>query len=201
MAADILLYQTDFVPVGDDQKQHMEITRDIAERFNGIYGNVFTVPQPLLQNVGSRIMSLADPLRKMDKSDENENAYIGLLDEPEVIVKKFKRAVTDSGSGIYASPEKPGITNLMTIYAQAADCTLEEVRGRFEGKGYGDFKKAVGETVAEVLRPIREEALRISADRGQLLRILGAGAEKAAAMAAPTLRDVYDNAGFVRRGD
>ena len=199
MASDILLYQADLVPVGEDQKQHMEIARDIAERFNGVYGDVFTVPRPLMQGVGKRIMSLADPSRKMSKSDENENAYIGLLEEPDQIMQKFKRAVTDSGSGVYASPDKPGVTNLMSIYAQAADLTIEQVQARFEGKGYGDFKKAVGEAVAEALRPVREETRRILADRGYLLSILNDGAAKAAARAASTLRDVYDKVGFVER--
>ena len=158
MAADILLYQTDLVPVGDDQKQHLEIARDIAERFNGIYGNVFKVPEPYIPKVGARIMSLQEPTAKMSKSDENINSYISLLDPPETILRKFKRAVTDSDAVVrYDVENKPGVSNLMSIYSSVTGKTLEEIQNEFEGKGYGDFKIAVGEAVAETLRPIQED--------------------------------------------
>ncbi len=197
MAADILLYQTDLVPVGHDQKQHVEIARDIGERFNGVYGDVFVVPEVVMPKTAARIMSLQDPTRKMDKSDENENAYISLLDEPDVIVKKMKRAVTDSGSGIYESPDKPGVTNLMNIYAQGAGLTMAQVQQHFDGKGYGDFKREVAELVVEVLTPVREETNRLLKDPAQLLAILADGARQAEALAAPTLAAVYDAVGFV----
>ena len=158
MAADILLYQTDLVPVGEDQKQHLELSRDIAERFNGIYGNVFKVPEPYIPKVGARIMSLQDPGSKMSKSDENANSYILLLDPPETIMRKFKRAVTDSEAVIrYDVKNKPGVSNLMSIYSSVTGKTLEQIENEFEGKGYGDFKTAVGEAVVETLRPIQEE--------------------------------------------
>ena len=157
MAADVLLYQTDLVPVGNDQKQHLEIARDIAERFNGVYGNVFQIPEPYIPKVGARIMSLQEPTYKMSKSDDNKNAFISLLDPPQTIVKKFKRAVTDSEAVVsYDVEEKPGISNLISIYASVTGKTLEEIVQEFDGKGYGDFKLAVGEAVAETLRPIQE---------------------------------------------
>ncbi|HZK35259.1 MAG TPA: tryptophan--tRNA ligase, partial [Bacillota bacterium] len=154
MAADILLYQADLVPVGGDQKQHLEIARDIATRFNGVYGNVFTVPQPYIPKVGARIMSLQEPESKMSKSDENQNSYITLLDTPDTIIRKFKRAVTDSEAVVrFDEDKKPGISNLMSIYSSSTGKTYEQIEGEFEGKGYGDFKLAVGEAVAETLRP------------------------------------------------
>ena len=156
MAADILLYQADLVPVGADQKQHLELTRNIAERFNGVYGNVFKVPGPYIPKVGARVMSLQDPTRKMSKSDENANSYVAVLDKPEVIMKKFKRAITDSEAKVRYAEGKDGINNLMGIYSSVTGKTMEEIEHEFDGKGYGDFKTAVGEAVVEHLRPIQE---------------------------------------------
>ncbi|MCL2545562.1 MAG: tryptophan--tRNA ligase [Oscillospiraceae bacterium] len=200
MAADVLLYQADIVPVGEDQKQHMEVARDIAERFNSVYGDIFTIPAPQMPKLGARIMSLQDPSRKMDKSDENENAYISLLDEPDVIMKKCKRAVTDSEGGVYESADKPGVSNLMTIYAQGAGMTMAQVTEHFAGKGYGDFKREVGELVVELLTPIREETARLLADKEYLYGVLRDGAAKAADLATPTLRKVYEAVGFIPQG-
>ena len=156
MAADILLYQTDLVPIGADQKQHLELVRNIAERFNGIYGQTFVVPDGYFPKVAARVMSLQDPTAKMSKSDENVNVKIMLLDDPDLIIKKFRRAVTDSESVIRASEDKPGVTNLMSIYSACTGKSFEEIESEFEGKGYGDFKTAVGETVRDMLRPIQE---------------------------------------------
>ncbi|NMA95118.1 MAG: tryptophan--tRNA ligase, partial [Clostridiales bacterium] len=156
MAADILLYQTDLVPVGEDQKQHLEITRDIAERFNNIYGDVFTVPEGYIPKVGARIMSLQDPTSKMSKSDENPNSFIGILDDPDTIMRKFRRAITDSDTEIrYDEQDKAGISNLMSIYSCMTGKDFDEIEKEFVGKGYGDFKTAVGESVIEVLKPIQ----------------------------------------------
>ena len=158
MAADILLYQADLVPVGGDQKQHVEICRDIATRFNGIYGETFKLPDPYIPKVGARIMSLTTPTSKMSKSDPNPNGYILLMDKPEDIMRKFKRAVTDSDSRIIFDPQnKPGVSNLLQIYALATGKTIEQAAAEFDGKGYGEFKPAVGEAVVELLRPIREK--------------------------------------------
>ena len=156
MAADILLYQADVVPVGVDQKQHLEITRDIANRFNGIYGDVFTIPEAYIGKSTAKIMSLQDPTKKMSKSDENPNASILLMDDPDTIIRKFKRAVTDSDMDIRYSDDKPGIQNLINIYSCITNKTIEEVEKEFEGKGYGDFKLAVGETVVSRLKPLQD---------------------------------------------
>jgi tryptophanyl-tRNA synthetase len=197
MAADILLYQTDLVPVGDDQKQHLEIARDIAGRFNGLYGNVFKIPEPYIPKVGARIMSLQDPTSKMSKSDENSNAYITLLDSPETILRKFKRAVTDSEAVVrYDLEEKPGISNLMSIYASVTGKNLDDIRQEFEGKGYGDFKAAVGEAVAETLRPIQESYNELMAARDYLQDIMKKGAEDANRIARRTLGKVYRKIGL-----
>lgn len=197
MAADILLYNSDLVPVGADQKQHLEITRDIALRFNGIYGNVFTVPEPYIPKAGARVMSLQDPTRKMSKSDENINAWVAILDKPEDIMRKFKRAVTDSDSKVCVGDGKDGINNLITIYSAVTGRTPEEITAEFEGKGYGAFKAAVGEAVIEELRPIRERYERIIADKGELDRIYKEGAEKASRIAYKTLSKVMKKVGFV----
>ncbi len=157
MAADILLYKPDYVPVGDDQKQHVEITRDIAGRFNGIYGDVFKMPEAYIPKVGARVMSLQDPSKKMSKSDENPNAFISLLDKPEDIVRKINRAVTDSEAVVKLGEGKLGVNNLIGIYSTITGKTPDEVAAEFDGKGYGDFKKAVGEAVVEELRPVREK--------------------------------------------
>ena len=199
MAADILLYQADLVPVGEDQRQHVEITRNIAQRFNGIYGDVFTMPEAYIPEVAARVMSLSEPDKKVSKSSPNENSYILVMDKPEVILRKFKRAVTDSEGGIYRSPDKPGVTNLIEIYAAVTGTTPEAVESEFAGKGYGDFKPAVGEAVIETLRPIREETERLLADKGYLESLYRQGAEKAAAIANRTLRKVHKKVGFAPR--
>ncbi len=199
MAADILLYQAALVPVGQDQKQHVELTRDIAQRFNGIYGDVFTVPEPYIPEVGARVMSLTEPEKKMSKSSPNLNSYILVMDSPEDIMRKFKRAVTDSGGGVFRAPDKAGISNLIDIYAASTGKTAAEVEAEFEGRGYGEFKPAVGEAVVELLRPIREETKRLMADKGELQRLYQSGAEKAGAIAARTLSKVHKKLGFVPR--
>lgn len=199
MASDILLYQADVVPVGADQMQHLEITRDIAERFNNIYGDVFTIPEAYVGKVGARIMSLQDPTKKMSKSDENVNASIYLLDEPDAIIRKFKRAVTDSGSEILYSDEKPGIRNLIDIYSVCTGKTVDEVVKEFDGKGYGDFKLAVGESVVDVLKPIQDRMNDLSKDKAYLDGIIKANAEKANYFANKTLRRVQKKIGFPER--
>ena len=198
MAADILLYQADLVPVGADQKQHLEITRDIAERFNNLYGEVFTVPDGYIPKVGARIMSLQEPERKMSKSDENENGYIALLDPPDVITRKIKRAITDSDTenAIRVAPEKPGVSNLIGIYSVLTEKTTQQVEEEFAGKGYGAFKPAVAETIVETLKPIQDKYQAYLSDKAQLEALMKDRAEKAAAIASSTLRKVYKKIGF-----
>lgn len=198
MAADILLYQTDLVPVGDDQKQHVELTRDIAERFNGIYGDVFKIPEPYIPKVGARIMNLQNPLSKMSKSEQDAGGCICLLDKPEDILRAFKRAVTDSGSEVRYDPqEKPGISNLMQIYAVCTGKSFEEIEREFAGKGYGDFKMAVGEATVALLRPLQEEYNRLMADKAYLEDVFAEGAQRASAVAEKTLAKVYRKVGFL----
>ena len=197
MAADILLYQPDFVPVGQDQKQHIEITRDIACRFNGIYGDVFKVPEPYIAKVGARVMSLQDPTKKMSKSDENLNSYIAILDKPEDIIRKINRAVTDSEARVAVGENKLGINNLIGIYSTITGKTAEEIEAEFEGKGYGEFKKAVGEAVVEELRPIRENYERLIKDKKELERLYKEGAEKAAKLANRTLFKAMKKVGYI----
>jgi tryptophanyl-tRNA synthetase len=198
MASDILLYQTDTVPVGDDQKQHVEIARDIAERFNNIYGNVFTIPEPKIMKVGARIMSLTNPSKKMSKSDEKAD-YVSLTDSPDVIVSKFKKAVTDSDSGIYFDEEnKPGISNLLTIYSVATGKTIDEAVKEFDLKGYGDFKKAVGEAVVSEIRPIQEKYQKIMADKAYLKEVSDKGAENARRIAGRTYEKVARKVGLAK---
>ncbi|MBS7223814.1 MAG: tryptophan--tRNA ligase [Clostridiaceae bacterium] len=200
MAADILLYQTDMVPVGVDQLQHIELARNIAQRFNGVYSDTFTMPEPYIPKAGAKIMSLADPARKMSKSDENQNGYILLMDKPEDIMRKFKRAVTDSDARIVMDPEnKPGVSNLMSIYALATGKTIEEVEAEFAGKGYGDFKPAVGEAVVELLRPIREQTEDLLKNKDYLEQVYRNGAQKASYLARKTIDKVYRKVGFVGR--
>ncbi len=199
MAADILLFNADLVPIGSDQRQHLELARDVALRFNGIYGDVFTVPDGYYPKVGARVMSLQDPTSKMSKSDENENAKIMLTDEPDAIVRKFKRAVTDSGSEVRAAADKPGVTNLIEIYGALCGKTAAQVQSEFSGRGYGEFKLAVGEQVADSLRPVQEEYRRILADKQYLECVLRDSAEKAEAVAGKTVRKVYKKVGFVER--
>ena len=200
MAADILLYQADYVPVGEDQKQHCELTRDIAMRFNNIYGETFKVPEPYIPKVGARIMSLGNPTSKMSKSDPQGCVF--LMDKPEEIARKFKRAVTDSDTENcvrYAPEEKPGVANLMSIYSSVTGKSFPEIEKEFEGKGYGVFKPAVGEAVIETLRPVREEAERMLADKAYLQQVYTEGAQKASYIARKTLRKVYKRIGFVEK--
>lgn len=199
MAADILLYQADLVPVGADQKQHLELSRDIAERFNGRYGNVFTVPEGFIPKNGARVMSLQDPTRKMSKSDENVNACVSLLDTPEVIMKKFKRAVTDSEAKVCVGEGKEGVNNLIGIYSAVTGKTAEEITNEFEGKGYGDFKVAVGEAVVEELRPVRERYEQYIKDKAYLEESWRKGAEFADRLAQRTLAKTMKKIGFVGR--
>ena len=198
MAADILLYQPDYVPVGADQKQHCELTRNIAERFNGLYGSVFTVPEPYIMKSGARVCSLQDPTKKMSKSDENQNSFISLKDNADTILRKFKRAVTDSEAKVYHSPEKPGVSNLMDIYSAVTGRTMEQIQAEFEGKGYGDFKVAVAEAVIEELRPIQQRFDELMKDKGELEAQMKIGAEKASRVADRTLRKVMKKIGFVQ---
>ncbi len=200
MAADILLYQTHLVPVGEDQKQHVELTRDIAHRFNTIYGDVFTMPEPFIPKLGARIMSLTTPENKMSKSDKDPGGCIYLLDKPEDILRAFKRAVTDSDTVVRYDPEnKKGVSNLMTIYSAATGKTLEEIENEFTGKGYGDFKLAVGEAVVELLRPIREKTEDLLKNKDYLVSVYREGAERASRTAYKTLRKVYKKVGFPER--
>ncbi len=198
MAADILLYQTDLVPVGQDQTQHVEIARDIAIRFNNRYGETFRVPKTLVYKQGAKICSLQDPTKKMSKSDENPNACVFMTDDRDTIIRKFKRAVTDSGSEINFSEDKPGISNLLSIYCAFKNRTAEEAEREFEGMGYGDFKLCVGETVADALAPVQAEQTRILADKEYLSGVLARGAEQAFRAARKTLDKVYRKIGFYR---
>lgn len=199
MAADILLYQADVVPVGKDQLQHLEITRDIAGRFNAIYGDVFTIPEPYIGKTGAKIMSLQDPTKKMSKSDENPNASILLMDDKDTIIRKFKRAVTDSEAKVCYRDEQPGIKNLIDIYSTCTGKTPAETEAEFDGKGYGDFKLAVGEAVAGVLTPIQEEVARLEKDKAYIDSIIKENADKANYYATKTLRKVQKKVGFPER--
>lgn len=198
MAADILLYLTDIVPVGADQKQHLEITRDLAARFNSRYSETFKIPTPYIPKQGGKIMSLYNPLVKMSKSDENENAYISLTDTEEVIMRKFKRAVTDSGSEIKASKDKPGITNLLNIYCAFTDKTLEDAESQFADTAYGNFKISVAEAVIQKLLPLQKKQQQLLADKAYLDGIIKNGAEKANIAANKTLSKVYRKIGFYK---
>ena len=198
MAADILLYKADYVPVGADQKQHLEITRDIAERFNNIYGNVFKIPEPYIGRTGAKVMSLQDPTKKMSKSDTNVKAFISMLDKPETIIKKMKSAVTDSDACVRFDEEnKAGISNLMGIYSCCTGLSMEEIEREFEGKGYGDFKQRVGEAVAEELRPIQAEFDRLMRDEAYLKDCMRKGAERASMIAQRTLDKAMKKIGYV----
>ena len=198
LVSDILLYQAACVPVGEDQKQHLELTRDLAVRFNNRYGPTFTVPEPyILKDSGARVMSLADPSRKMSKSDENANAFVTMTDDKDTIVRKFKRAVTDSGSEVRYDPAaKPGISNLLTIYHAFTGKSIAECEKEFAGKGYGDFKLAVGEAVADAVAPIRAEQARLLADKAYLQEVMKGGRERAARLAYRTLAKVYRKVGL-----
>ena len=200
MAADILLYQTDYIPVGEDQKQHCELTRDIAIRFNNIYGDTFKVPEPYIPKVGARVMGLSNPTSKMSKSDPTGCVF--LMDKPEEIARKFKRAITDSDTENcvrWDPANKPGVTNLMSIYSSVTGERFDEIEKEFAGRGYGDFKPAVGDAVIETLRPIRENAEQMIAEKAYLQDVYTKGAEKASAIARRTLRKVYKKVGFVEK--
>ncbi len=200
MAADILLYQPDFVPVGEDQKQHVELTRDVATRFNNLYGQTFKIPEPYIPKVGARVMSLTSPESKMSKSDKDQNGCVYLMDDPDTILRKFKRAVTDSDTERcvrFDPAAKPGVSNLMQIYAACTGKDYAAIEAEFEGKGYGAFKPAVGEAVVETLRPLREESLRIMQDKAYLEQVYKAGAEKASYVANKTMRKVKKKVGLV----
>ncbi|MDR1101546.1 MAG: tryptophan--tRNA ligase [Clostridiales bacterium] len=200
MAADILAYQADLVPVGADQKQHLELCRDVAVRFNGIYGETFKIPEPFIPKEGARIMSLQDPSMKMSKSDPNSNGYILLLDKPDTIMKKIKRAVTDSVGEVRfdaENPERAGINNLISIYSAATGKDFEQIAHEFEGKGYGAFKQAAGEAIIDVLAPLQEEYGRLSNDKEYVRSVYTKSAEQAREAAQKTLADVYERIGFI----
>lgn len=199
MAADILIYQSDAVPVGADQKQHLELARNIAQRFNGIYGDTFKIPEPLIPKVGARIMSLQYPTKKMSKSDENVNGFISMLDRPDDIMRKFKRAVTDSEAVVTYREGKDGVNNLMSIYNAATGKSFEEIEAEFEGRGYGDFKTAVGEAVVEILRPLQEKYDDYLKNKDYLSSVYTESAKKAIAISNRTLSKVYRKIGFVKR--
>ena len=199
MAADILLYQADVVPVGIDQMQHLELTRDIANRFNNIYGDVFTIPEAYVGKVGAKIMSLQDPSKKMSKSDENPNGSIYLMDDPDTIIRKCKRAVTDSEANIAYREEQPGLKNLIDIYCACVGKTPDEAVKEFEGRGYGELKMAVGEAVVSVLKPLQDEVARLEKDKAYLDSIIKENGEKASYYANKTLRKVQRKVGFPDR--
>ena len=199
MAADILLYQTDLVPVGEDQRQHLEITRDIATRFNGIYGDVFKIPEAYIGKVGARVMALQEPTKKMSKSDENKNNSIALLDDPTVIMSKIKKAVTDSDNEIRHGEDKPGVTNLLNIYCAVTDKTMEEAEREFAGSNYGQFKTAVGEAVVASLEPIQQRVRDLEKNKDYIDGIIKNNAERAQAIARKTLTKVHRKIGFPDR--
>ena len=196
MAADILLYQTDLVPIGADQKQHLELSRDIAERFNGVYGDVFVVPEPYIPKVGARVMSLQEPTRKMSKSDP-EDTYIAILDKPEIIRKKLRRAVTDSENSVVFDPEnKPGVANLMSIMSALTSKTMDQITADYDAQGYGKFKDAVADCVISALEPIQAEYERISADKAYLQQVMDSGKDRASALAHRTMLKVRKKLGI-----
>lgn len=199
MAADILLYQTDLVPVGEDQRQHLELTRDIAQRFNGIYGDVFKVPDAYIGKVGARVMALQEPTKKMSKSDENQNNIITLMDDPKVIMNKMKRAMTDSDTEVRFAEEKPGISNLLSIYCAVTGKAIAEAEKEFAGAGYGTFKTAVGEAVVAELEPVQKRVKELEANKDYLDAIIKSGAEKASRLADRTLTKVQKKVGFPPR--
>ena len=196
MASDILLYNADRVPVGEDQRQHLELTRTLARRFNAVYGETFVVPEPMILGTGARVMALDDPLKKMSKSAASAASYIALLDEPDVVRRKVRRAKTDSGSGVTASPEKPAIANLLGIYASMTGESIPDIEERFADRGYGDLKKELAEVVVEGLTPIREKALDLLEDPAGLDATLESGAEKAREVARKNLGQVFTRMGL-----
>ena len=197
MAADILLYQTDLVPIGQDQKQHLELTRNIAERFNSIYSPTFKVPEPYITKVGAKVMSLQDPTKKMSKSDENINSWVAILDKPDDIMRKFKRAVTDSEACVRYADGKDGINNLMTIYSACTGKSFDEIEREFDGKGYGEFKPAVAEAVIETLRPVQEKYAQVIGEKDYLSELCAKGAESAERIARKTVMKVMKKIGYI----
>jgi tryptophanyl-tRNA synthetase len=198
MAGDILLYQTDIVPIGDDQRQHLELARDIAQRFNSRFGETFKVPEAVYPEVGARIMDLQEPTKKMSTTASSEQGKVLVLDEPDVIRKKFKTAVTDSGREIrFAPDEKPGVSNLLEILSVSTGRSIEEVEREYDGRGYGDLKTDVGEAVVELFAPMQARYRELRSDEGELRRLLRVGADKARETSAPTLRELYERMGFV----
>lgn len=201
MAADILLYQAELVPIGQDQKQHLEITRDIAERFNNVYGDTFTIPEAYIPKIGAKIMSLQEPEKKMSKSDDNENAYVFILEEKDAIMRKFKRAVTDSEREIrYDEVNKPGVSNLISIYSSVTDKSFSDIEKEFEGRSYGDLKETVGMAVVDTLEPIQKKFNEYAANKDYLNSILKENSEKAAYLARKTLSKVQRKIGLVPKG-
>jgi tryptophanyl-tRNA synthetase len=199
MAADILLYRTDLVPVGDDQRQHLELTRNIAERFNRRFGDLFVIPEAEIPSVGGRIMDLQEPENRMSTTRGTPQGTVRMLDEPDVIRRKFKTAVTDSGTEVrYDREQKPGITNLLEIMSVATGDAIPELEARYDGSGYGRFKEDVGEAVVELFVPIQRRYEELRADEGELRSLLARGAEKALAESQPTLEQMYERMGFVR---
>jgi len=198
MAGDILLYQTDIVPIGDDQRQHLELTRDVAERFNGRFGQTFKLPEGVYPEVGARIMDLQEPTNKMSTSIGTPQGTVKLLDEPDVIRKKFRSAMTDSGSEVVRAPDKPGVTNLIDILSSLTGEPAEAIESRYQGSGYGQFKTDVGDAVVEALAPVQQRYRDLRADAAELQRLLDRGAEKARETSAPTLETMYERMGFVR---
>ncbi len=197
MAADILLYQADLVPIGQDQKQHLELTRNIAERFNTIYSPTFAIPEPYIPKVCARVMSLQDPTKKMSKSDENINAWIAILDKPDDIMRKVKRAVTDSDACVRYGDGKDGVNNLMSIYSACTGLDYQQIEAEFAGKGYGDFKAAVGEAIIETLRPVQQRYNELMGDKAYLEQLCGEGADQARRIARKTVSKVMRKIGYV----
>ena len=198
MASDILIYQADLVPVGADQKQHLELARNIAQRFNNQYSDTFPIPEPYIPETGSRIMSLQDPDKKMSKSDDNDHNVLGLLDSPDMIVKKIKRAVTDSGSTIQYDEDRPGLANLLNIYSALSGDSIKDIESKFEGKMYSEFKKDLAEVVVESLNPIQNKYNELINDKAYLTEVLSEGAEKASRIAFKTIRKVYKKSGLIQ---
>jgi len=199
MAADILLYRADHVPVGEDQKQHVELTRDLAERFNNSFGKTFVVPEPIIRTEGARVMALDDPTKKMSKSAGSANSYIALTDSPDVMRKKIRRAVTDSGAEVRGGPDKPALSNLLEIYSVLAGESVTAVEARYEGRGYAEFKADLGDVVVDALLPVQERIRELEADRGYTLEVLRAGADRAAAIAQRTLERARERVGLIPR--
>ncbi|MEG0762668.1 MAG: tryptophan--tRNA ligase [Oscillospiraceae bacterium] len=197
MAADILVYNADLVPIGVDQKQHLELARNIAQRFNSAYSDTFTIPEGFIPKTGAKVMSLQEPEKKMSKSDTNENGYILLLDNPDTVMRKCKRAVTDSEARVYYNEDKKGVANLMTIYSVLTGKSYEDTEKEFDGKGYGDFKIAVAESIISAIKPIQEEYVKLLADKTYLDTILESGAERASHIARNTVNKVYKKVGLI----